>query len=225
MIFVVGLPHSGTTLLSTIVGANSKCLLIPMETAAYTKTHIKTLRGPFVKQIQNMDAEFVVEKTPSHVFAIDKILEDFPDAKFLVSVRNPIDVIVSTFKRDGLMNKVIYDCSNDLTGCINALSHDSAMLVQYENVVKDFEKTIADVCRFVGLDFEESMVNFHENAPTWFKNFIDGDPHHMKRAMQVKQPLFDATGSGEGFLSEDDLARVEFDCMWKYRGIVGGSNE
>lgn len=220
MIFVVGIPHSGTTLTATIIGANSRCLLIPMESAAYTKHNIGSLRGPFVRQIRNLDAEFVVEKTPSHVFSIDKIREDFPDSKIVVVIRDPIDVIVSTFKRDGGMNKVIYDFANDITACSAALSYENTHLVQYENLVRDFHTTVSELCDFLGLEFEDSMVNFHENAPTWFAKFIHSDPHHMNRALQMKKPLFDGTGSGAGFLSQQDLEIVERDCMPKYRKVV-----
>jgi len=215
MIFVMGGKHSGTTLTATILGANSKCWLVPMESGAYSKRHIEQLRQPFVNKVRGMQSEFVVEKTPDHVYQIDKIQEDWPHAPIFVVTRNPFDRVASTFRRHGNFNQSIYECANDLSACVSAMSRQNTYLVQYENIVKNFNETVTDMCEFAGLDFEESMINFHENGPTWYEKQLQ-DEHHAIRSAQMKTPLFDDTGRGIKELSLEQRYQVTFDCQEKY---------
>lgn len=202
--------------MATILGANSRCFLITEETGAYSNKHIKTLRKYFIEKVKTIESDFVVEKTPSHVFNINKMQEDFPDAFFIIMTRNPIDSIASTFKIHKNFNRSIYECSNDLSGCINAIKYKNAVLISYEKLVKDFDKTIINLCEFLEISFEKSMINFHETAPTWFEKFIDSDELFKRRSLQMKTPLFDGTGKGIKELSEDQIKQINFDCMDKY---------
>jgi hypothetical protein len=219
MIFVVGGKHSGTTLTATILGSNDKCWLIPMESGAYSKIHIKQLRKPFIKEVSLINSEFVVEKTPDHVFEINKIQEDWPDSPIFVVTRNPLDRVASTYRRHGNFNQSIYECSQDLSGCISAMRYDNTFLVQYENIVKDFNNMVIGMCEFAGLKFQDSMINFHQNSPTWYKKQLHDD-HHKIRSDQMKMPLFDGTGIGKELLSKEQIAQVQFDCMDKYNQLI-----
>jgi hypothetical protein len=222
MIFVVGGKHSGTTLTATILGANSKCWMVPMESGAYSKKHIKQLRKPFVDKVSSIDSEFVVEKTPDHVFEVDKIQEDWPQSPIFVVTRNPLDRVASTYRRHGNFNQSIYECSQDLSGCISAMRYENTHLVQYESIVKNFNKTVKEMCDFAGLMFEDSMINFHENSPTWYEKQLH-DEHHKIRSDQMKQPLFDGTGIGYEILDNQQIGQVLFDCADKYQTLTGKS--
>jgi hypothetical protein len=222
-IFVMGGKHSGTTLTATILGANSKCSLIPMECGAYSIRHIKNLRKTFVKQTASVESEFLVEKTPDHVYQIDKIQEDWPNSPIFIVTRDPFDRVASTLRRHGNFGQSVYECVNDMTACIYAIQKPNTFLVRYENIVKNFNNTVKDMCNFAGLEFEESMVNFHENAPTWYKH-LQEDGHHKLRSSQMKMPLYDDSGWGTEFLTKDQLGQVEFDCVEKYELLLSLTN-
>ena len=222
-IFVVGGKHSGTTLTATILGSNSKCWLIPMESGAYSIQHIENLRRAFVRQAALVESEFLVEKTPDHVYQIDKIQEDWPDSPIFVVTRNPIDRVASTQRRHGNFGQSIYECANDMTACIYAITKPNTYLVTYESIVKDFNNTVSAMCDFAGLEFEESMINFHENAPTWFPHH-QHDDHHKLRSDQMKTPLYDDSGWGIDYLTEDQIRQVNFDCMEKYKTLLAHKN-
>lgn len=218
-IFVVGGKHSGTTLTATILGSNSKCWLIPMESGAYSIQHIENLRKAFVRQAALVEAEFLVEKTPDHVYQIDKIQEDWPDSPIFVVTRNPIDGVASTLRRHGNFGQSVYECANDMTACIDAIKKPNTYLVTYENIVKDFNNTVKGMCDFAGLEFEDSMINFHENAPVWFPHH-QHDDHHKLRSDQMRTPLYDDSGWGIDYLTSEQIAQVNFDCLEKYQILM-----
>lgn len=219
-IFVFGTIHSGTTLLTTILGVNSRCYLFADETGAYSKRHIGHLRKIFVKDVANIDNEYFIEKTPNHIFSISEMQEDFPQAKFIVVTRNPIDAVASIYKEYENFNMSLYSYSNNLTACLHAMKYENTFLVTYEDVVKNFDNTIYAICDFTGLQFEESMKNFHEHSPQWFKNLVEKEKFFKKRADQMKKPLFDDTGKGKEFLSKEQINQIEFDCVGKYNKLL-----
>jgi len=222
IIFVVGGKHCGTTLSATILGVNSKCHLIPMETGAYSFKFIEQIRKPFIRQVSEIDSEVVVEKTPDHVYQIDKIQEDWPNSPIFVITRNPIDRVASTTRRHGNFNQSVYECSNDLTACINAMEKPNTFLVSYEQIVKDFRNVVGQMCYFAQLQFEERMVNFHEHSPTWFEKKLEDD-HHRLRSNQMKTPLYDDSGWGKEYLTIDQIDQVKIDCMEKYNSLMSYS--
>ena len=222
MIFVIGGKHSGTTLTATILGANSRCFLIPKETGAYSKRNIEQLRKPFLRQVKEIDSEFIVEKTPDHVYQIDKIREDWPTDPIFIVTRNPIDRVGSTMRRHGNWGQSIYECSSDMSACINAMKYDNTFLVSYEDIVKNFNPTVQSMCDFAGLKFEESMINFHEHSPIWHEKHLHDD-HHRLRSEQMRTPLFDGTGIGYKILNEKQINKVISECGEKYRILTGKS--
>ena len=173
-----------------------------------------------MKEISFVDSEFIVEKTPDHVYQIDKIQEDWPDAPIFVVTRNPIDRVASTMRRHGEFGRSIYECSNDMSACINAMKYKNTFLVEYENIVKDFNNTVISMCEFAGLEFEDRMINFHEHSPVWYENLLD-DEHHKIRSDQMRVPLYDDSGWGIDYLTDDQVDQVLFDCAEKYKILTG----
>lgn len=224
MIFVVGGKHCGTTLAATILGANSKCKLIPMETGAYSIQFIKQIRKPFIRQVSEINSEFVVEKTPDHVYQIDKIQEDWPNAPIFVITRDPFDRVASTLRRHGNFNQSVYECANDLSACINAIKKPNTLLVSYEQIVKDFNNCVQQMCDFANLEFEERMINFHDHGPTWFEKQLEDD-HHRLRSMQMKKPLYDDSGWGREYLTKEQRDQVDFDCSERYNTLISFPNK
>lgn len=220
MIFVSGPPHSGTTLTATILGVNESCYLIPTESGAYSQRHIQTLRKPFIKKVNLIDSEFVVEKTPHHIFNIHKIQEDFPDAKLIVTVRNPIDIVGSLMNSYGDFNFSIYTCSDYLSSCISSMKN-GIYLIEYENIIEDFDNTISDVCDYIGVVFSDRMKKFYDHSPTWFEKSIGHDSLLTKRSEQMRQPLFDGRGTGYKNLTRSQIDQVLFDCADKYNILTG----
>jgi hypothetical protein len=69
-IFVVGGKHSGTTLTATILGSNSRCWLIPMESGSYSILHIENLRNACIGKISEK-----LDKTYKEIYGEKKAIE------------------------------------------------------------------------------------------------------------------------------------------------------
>lgn len=219
MIFVMGCAHGGTTLMATILGAHRKCHVIPSETCAYTKDKWTNKDG-FVRAISGIDSEYIIEKTPRHVFNIREMKNDFPDASFIVMIRNPLDVTASIYDREGNFNKALYECLNDLTGCLSVMNDHGVILVEYESLVDNFEKVMKMVCDHIGIEFEPQMKDFHEYAPEWFSDYVSWDSHLSLRAWQMKQPLFDGRGRWKKELNAHQIYQIMADCNNKYINLL-----
>jgi len=106
----------------------------------------------------------VIEKTPRHVLCLDGIAEIFPDALFVNVVRDPIDVASS-------LQGVPFEASRSM------LSHaqrwlESVQAAQsyagrqpgrlhtlvYEELVREPEARVRELCTFVGLPYEPAML-------------------------------------------------------------------
>ncbi|GHD33678.1 sulfotransferase domain-containing protein [Halioglobus pacificus] len=98
-LFICGCGHSGTSLLLAIFSAANDVHALTDEThflLSHSTCEFKSQYG-YLAQGGNL----IVEKTPKHVYALDKIVAD-PECGALVMVRNPVDVIAS-LKREVLM--------------------------------------------------------------------------------------------------------------------------
>lgn len=117
------------------------------------------------------------EKTPSHLYHVDTLLEWFPEAKIVQIIRNPKKVLASemhkNMKPDHPLKKgsPFYDVS--LLAYVLINWGNSAKLdakykkrypgkytsVRYEDLLNDHENTIKNLCSFLGIDFHPSMLN------------------------------------------------------------------
>ncbi len=113
-VFVIGVPRSGTTMLWHILRASDDLVSLPREGHDLWRTfHHPRYSGwnsdavgarqvrPFERRYVNgyfyahFGARRFVEKTPENALRIAYLLDLFPDARFIVIKRNPMDVINS----------------------------------------------------------------------------------------------------------------------------------
>lgn len=222
MFSISGCGHGGTTLLATILGAHPSTFLFDRETKWFLGL------GPLAILRENKaraamaatnfpdETRVIIEKTPRHVFRIPYIRKIFPGTRFVVMVRDPRDLVASISKRisdwQGAMVRVRLDFL-----AINRVKNDSDVLViRYEDLVRNFEATMARISGHLGIEFDQRMANHTEFAPTWFNaekvEETDGagkKAHVSRRAWQVQQPLFDGSGRYRKDLSADQIREVE----------------
>lgn len=127
ILFIVGAPRSGTTLLQRIITTHSRFFSIEGETGIFTKQNIfspnrkhfglpnkelmhlfgvsKDISDFFVRgiiAIRPDSSKTFVEKTPQHALSMKYISKSFPNAKFLHVIRDPRDAFVSAKKHTGI---------------------------------------------------------------------------------------------------------------------------
>jgi hypothetical protein len=203
MVSVSGAGHSGTTLLASMIGNHPEVHLITYETGWFLDTQEginKALNYLEKFTSENNHKNVIVEKTPRHLYHLEKISEEIPGTRFLVTVRNPFDLIGSLLTRhqnwDIALNRVISDLE-----AINAIKDRSdVLIVRYEDLIEAPIKTIKSVCTHAGLNYCEKILEWHLDPPNWFgvepaPNLGVGEEAHLgRRAWQVQQPLFDGRG-------------------------------
>lgn len=128
------------------------------------------------------------DKTPRHVFAIDFILEHFPNSRFLVMVRDPRAVVLSYrdwqnrwFEGKDLDTAQQTRISEEelrarrsyhpitiallwraaaRAGCAAAARYpDQVRLVRFEDIIHDPEKEVRAICHWLGLSFDEAALH------------------------------------------------------------------
>ncbi|HLO51676.1 MAG TPA: sulfotransferase, partial [Kamptonema sp.] len=133
----------------------------------------------FVKVLDTLAVEknlsIWLEKTPEHLYFIDYIEELLPEALFIHILRDPVDVIASMYEASRKAPD-IWGGAWSIDWCISRWK-DSALisyknvnktnhiLVKYEQVVEDPKDFLSKLCKFIGINFDESMLNnYKENA-------------------------------------------------------------
>ena len=116
-----------------------------------------------------------VEKTPHHLHYIGEIESDVPDAAFIHIVRSGADVVASfyaashdsSYKGFGSpmsLDECIERWTGDLEITRRQLGKPNHFLVRYETLVSDPSSTLRRLCAFLGLAFDERMLQSHRMA-------------------------------------------------------------
>lgn len=116
------------------------------------------------------------EKTPSNVLVFGELLEIFPRAKFILCVRDPRAVVSSlltvrkkAIRRNGRFSVAAFTrrfwrAAWHTRKCMESGSRAMQMcpnrvfLVNYEDLVSAPESVTRDICKFLGVDWDERMV-------------------------------------------------------------------
>jgi hypothetical protein len=120
------------------------------------------------------------DKTPYNAVALPEILEVFPNAQFLHILRDGRDCVSSGL--DARIRRDIESAASrwlrDVAACRafgEALDSARFLEIRYENLVHEPEATLATVCRFLGIRYQEEMLGFYRIA----SQLGDGyHPHH-----------------------------------------------
>jgi len=132
LVFLLGFPRSGTTLLGQILGAHSGVVTLEerfpiveadrdflrkpgglerlastpeAELAPYRQSYWKYVRG-FGVHVRD---KVIVDKLPMHTFRLPLIARLFPEAKILFALRDPRDVVLSAFRRIFVIHPFTYE--------------------------------------------------------------------------------------------------------------------
>jgi hypothetical protein len=217
LISISGCGHSGTTLTATVLGTHKNLLLIPTETRMFIDGSYDI--NNFIFNNYSDKETMVIEKTPNHLYVLDKIKKEYPDAKFILNIRDPRDIVSSLYNRFEDWNKSIDRLKKDFEYIKKFYSF--GYLVKYEDIVNNFEDTFIDICKYINMDFDQNMLEYYKYAPNWYgvenpknsdgkdkvyKNNISN--HEIRRSWQVKQPLFDGTGRWKKELSSSQIDDV-----------------
>jgi hypothetical protein len=204
-IFVVGFPRSGTTLTQQILAAHPALetaeelpLLsalqrrvpefsasgapYPEGLADLTGEGIGALRGAYWRAAEEAvdlaEGKRLVDKLPLpltlvHLGLVRRL---FPQAKIVVALRDPRDVILSCFMQAFEANEAMVHF-NDLGTAARLYAEVMGLWLdlregvgldahafRYESLVAEPAATVAAICEHLGLDYSDSLLGYHQSS-------------------------------------------------------------
>jgi len=132
LVFLVGFPRAGTTLLGQILAAHSRVVTIverPLlgvalrefiqspeglaRLAALPPAEIERHRRQFWRNVEILgvpvQGKVLVEQTPLNTLHLPLVAKLFPEAKVVFALRDPRDVVLSCFRRLFVINDYVYE--------------------------------------------------------------------------------------------------------------------
>lgn len=210
VIFVLGMFRSGSTLVEQILGAHplvragGELDLLPRLVREHPQllgglppALAPALRRAYREGIEAMrgDAAFVTDKRPDNFLYIGLVKALFPDARFVHTVRHPLDNCLSVyFQHLGPSQPYAlalestahwYTLYRDAMAHWKSLHGDAIVEVDYDALVAEPRRVVADLLARLGLPWDDACMAFHAQAA------------QVKTASvwQVRQPLY-ARASG-----------------------------
>lgn len=112
---------------------------------------------------------FVVEKTPHHIYFLKELAHWYPQAKFIYIVRNPVDVITSymgraDFSKNHVNIAVEWSEANRIATVCMGLLRDRMISVKYEDIIDDPSPRLKKIFEFIGARFNERYLEIGNNS-------------------------------------------------------------
>ena len=221
IVFIVGMPRSGTTLAESVIGAHSKVL------AGGERVAMRWVVDDFLSRahsvaIPRIDAgtwdewrklfrqgmppdhvaPVVTDKNPWNFDAIGLILRLFPDARIIHVRRNPMDTGLSIYRNQFSKGMQFANRLEDIGHYYGEYARIMAhwdrvaagrfTTIQYENFVRDFDAAGPALLAACGLEWEPACRNFWES-----RRVIS-----TMSTMQARQPLETRGGRAEKYVAE-----------------------
>jgi len=218
-----GHPRSGTTMLEQVLDSHSQIVsaeethilhdeaYLPLSRGfAETGSVLQVLEAAATSQLcQSRDNYFrftelflgktigdrlLIDKNPALNVLIPAVIRIFPEAKFLVALRDPRDVCLSCFMQPLAINPVssaYLTLEGTATQYASVMGFWQTMLprmpnlsleVRYEGLIDDLQGTARGVLTFLEVPWEEQVLRFHEHART--------KPVRSPSYAEVTQPVF-----------------------------------
>lgn len=219
LIFIIGMPRSGSTLCEQILSSHPdvhgagevKYLARAMgqmrdrfpSMARYPQMfkemeafHFETIGRSYMKQILPGagGAKKITDKLLTNYFFVGLLNIIFPNAKFVHTMRNPVDTCLSAytklFKDDmphsydfGELGRYYLQYKEIMEHWHKVLPEGTIMDVQYENAVADTEGYARRLIDFVGLEWDPACVEFYKSTR----------PVKTASVAQVRKPVYTAS--------------------------------
>jgi tetratricopeptide (TPR) repeat protein len=217
-IFIVGFPRSGTTLLEQVLDAHPQLqsmdeqpflrrgledvaergVRYPTELGKLTAQDLEAIRARYWervrKRVRVLPGQRLVDKNPLNLLQAPLMRRLFPNARVIVAIRHPCDVVLSCFLQDFRSPELALLC-RDLPTLAQAYSHSfqfwysqapllrpCAHELYYEQLTADFVPQVRKLAEFLQLPWDEAMLAPGEHARA--KGFISTPSYS-----QVLQPV------------------------------------
>tara|TARA_B100001971_G_C18231294_1_gene564094 strand:+ start:287 stop:1009 length:723 start_codon:yes stop_codon:yes gene_type:complete len=220
-IFICGCGHTGTSILTRIIGEHSKIYTPPYESNALLTYNSLEKSWKILKELESLAIDsgcsVVLEKTARHIWHVDYIRRVVPNSKFILVTRDGRDVIGSLYKRHQDIDAAITRYRDDSMQTIRQLSCPDAIVLRYEDLIADPKKEITRILDFIGYKWEDAMLDYHKKEPlNWNRvtehkkgSGLEGEGINQLRSWQVNQPLFDGRNSWKSRIPSSEWGKLK----------------
>ena len=176
-IFIVGSPRSGTTLIESIITANSKVFSAGELNSSKNliERHINSASKDLYEFKYNYQAKYlartnflrgdhtyIVDKMPENFLFIGQMLKLLPKSKIILTLRDPWDTAISLFKQRYILN-VPYSASFFNIG---------VFLANFEAIIVFWMKNIQNKSHFMTIKYEEVVFDQKQSQKKLY-DFLD----------------------------------------------------
>jgi len=172
------------------------------------------------RQLRLSGKRTLVNKTPSDVFIWRRILETWPDARFIFLLRHPMSVVESrqASHPEEPLEESMRLTMRFMTAVEEARQALPGPTVRYEQLTADPEGTTKELCTYLGVEWEPGMLeygsgiegSFHRGLGDWSKQIRSGEiqpARPLPSPEDVPAPLHDLCRAW-GYLPDDETAQV-----------------
>ena len=199
-VFLVGFPRSGTTLLDTILRSHSQIKVVEEQPSfilaqnyIHKNTRNDTMRkdnpkdflhearkiyeSEFKIHIGNVSAnKTYVDKYPLNLLNAHLIQKLYPETKFILALRHPMDTILSCWMQNFQLNDAMANMTDlDRTVEFYCVAMETFMVscdkynlsihkIRYEDLLEDLNHETSKLLNFLDLKWENKMQNYRQTA-------------------------------------------------------------
>ena len=218
-IFLVGFPRSGTTLLDQILDSHPALATIeeqpftealvaevaalpggyPAALAHLDQVRVAALRRHYISlqnhHVGSASGRRVIDKLPLNLEKAGLLARLFPEARFILVLRHPLDACLSCFMQDFQLNPAMaqffsLEDSARFYAAMMGLWQQYRMVlplrvhrVSYERLVEDFDSETRALLDFLEVEWNAGVRDFHHHAR---KRASIDTPSYQ----QVSEPLY-----------------------------------
>ncbi len=206
-IFIVGCGHSGTSIMLSVLGHHPELHAINYETNMF-RTQPLDLKKIY-HLTKTATKKRLLEKTPRHVYCLEKILCIFPKAKIIVMIRDGRDVACSLAERFGDFEQGIERWLKDNEAWLPHQHHKAIYPLKLEDFLADKDVEILKLFEFLSLSEYPSIFDYHLFKRSFFKTQSVSEivelKHNQQRSWQINQPLFKNTQRWKSEMALSDI--------------------
>lgn len=165
-----------------------------------TRFYIKKVIGILEALADEEGKNFILEKTPDHIYCLEKIENYLPQSQFIHILRNGTDVVASLYEVTHQypqawggarsIDRCIINWIDAIQKSQKYSDQPNHFLVRYESLISNPENIMKKICTFLKIDFYESMIQNYSMIAKKVSLVEEGRGVNYEGIMQYKSHKF-----------------------------------
>ena len=163
-------------------------------------------------ELKKQNKKYWGQQTPRFIRFNDLFKRQYPGLKFLFVVRDPRAVCSSFINSIGFTSylpSIVNRWNRDNTeGVLMKKKYpDAVLVVKYEDLISEVEKSLMDIVAFLDLNFDNNMLSYHFKGNEEYPSF---GKEQLKKLME--KPDISRINSWKNKLTDREICFIENSC-------------